>query len=112
MQDSYTTEELLHAGRAERPPPGEGGMDIKGILSHMPQGIPVALEVPMTAMSAGRCRGGCAPSASGGSAVAHALTSARHLQGCPELPQLVTHNLDVKAWLRPRPAGVGDKDRT
>ena len=52
VQDSYTTEELLHAGRAERLPPGEGGIDIKGILSHMPQGIPVALEVPMTAMSA------------------------------------------------------------
>jgi sugar phosphate isomerase/epimerase len=52
VQDSYTAEELLHAGRAERLPPGEGGIDIKGILSHMPQDIPVALEVPMTAMSA------------------------------------------------------------
>jgi sugar phosphate isomerase/epimerase len=52
VQDFYTTEELLHAGRAERLPPGEGGIDIVGILRHMPQGIPVALEVPMTAMSA------------------------------------------------------------
>ncbi len=48
VQDAYTTEELLHAGRAERLPPGEGSIDIRGIL----QGIPVALEVPMTAMSA------------------------------------------------------------
>lgn len=52
VQDSYTTEELLHAGRAERLPPGEGGIDIRSILRHMPPGIPVALEVPMTAMRA------------------------------------------------------------
>jgi sugar phosphate isomerase/epimerase len=52
VRKSYTTEELLHAGRAERLPSGEGGIDIKGILSRMPPGIPVALEVPMTAMSA------------------------------------------------------------
>jgi sugar phosphate isomerase/epimerase len=52
MQDSYTTEELLHAGRAERLPPGEGDIDIKAILRHMPDGIPLALEVPMTAMTA------------------------------------------------------------
>jgi sugar phosphate isomerase/epimerase len=52
VQQSYTTEDLLHAGRAERLPPGEGAIDIRGILSHMPQGIPIALEVPMTAMTA------------------------------------------------------------
>ena len=52
VQASYTMEELLHAGRAERLPPGEGGIDIKGILRHMPPGIPVALEVPMTATAA------------------------------------------------------------
>lgn len=52
VQDGYTTEELLHAGRAERLPPGEGGIDIKSILGHMPQGIPLALEVPMSVMSA------------------------------------------------------------
>ena len=52
VQASYTTEELLHAGRAERLPPGEGEIDIRRILKHMPQGIPVALEVPMTAMTA------------------------------------------------------------
>lgn len=52
VQDAYTTEELLYAGRAERMPPGEGGIDIRGIMRHMPQGTPVALEVPMTTMSA------------------------------------------------------------
>src|SRR3954447_6867147 len=54
VQASYTTEELLHAGRAERLPPGEGEIDIRGILKHMPQGIPVALEVPMTATTAAK----------------------------------------------------------
>jgi sugar phosphate isomerase/epimerase len=54
VQASYTTEELLHAGRVERLPPGEGGIDIKRILSHMPQDIPVALEAPMTAMAAAK----------------------------------------------------------
>jgi sugar phosphate isomerase/epimerase len=52
VQASYTTEELLHAGRVERLPPGEGGIDIKRILSHLPPDIPVALEVPMTAVAA------------------------------------------------------------
>ena len=52
VQESYTTEELLHTARMERLPPGEGGIDIKGILSHMPRGIPMALEVPMTSRSA------------------------------------------------------------
>jgi sugar phosphate isomerase/epimerase len=52
VQPSYTTEELLHAGRAERLPPGEGGIDILRILQHMPRDIPIALEIPMTAMTA------------------------------------------------------------
>jgi sugar phosphate isomerase/epimerase len=52
VQASYTNEELLHAAREERLPPGDGGIDIKRILSHMPQDIPVALEVPMTAVAA------------------------------------------------------------
>jgi len=42
-----TTEGLLHTARAERLPPGEGGIDVVGILRRMPPGIPVALEVPM-----------------------------------------------------------------
>lgn len=52
VRDSYTTEELLHAGRTERLPPGEGDIDLKAIIRHMPEGIPLALEVPMTAMTA------------------------------------------------------------
>ena len=36
----------------ERLPPGEGGIDIKNILTHMPRDIPLALEVPMTSLSA------------------------------------------------------------
>ncbi|MBV9735812.1 MAG: sugar phosphate isomerase/epimerase [Acidisphaera sp.] len=51
VQDSYTTEELLHASRVERLPPGEGAIDIPGILAHLPPGIPVALEVPMAELT-------------------------------------------------------------
>lgn len=46
-----TTEGLLHTARAERLPPGEGGIDIAGILRRMPPGIPVALEVPMEGLT-------------------------------------------------------------
>lgn len=49
---SWTREQLFHAGRLERLPPGEGGIDIKAILAKLPPGIPIALEVPMTAMMA------------------------------------------------------------
>jgi sugar phosphate isomerase/epimerase len=42
-----TTEGLIFTARSERLPPGEGGIDIAGILRHLPAGIPVALEVPM-----------------------------------------------------------------
>lgn len=41
VQDSYTTEELRHAGQAERLPPDKGGSDIKGIVRHVPPGIPL-----------------------------------------------------------------------
>lgn len=53
VRPPYTTEDLLHAGRAERLPPGEGGIDLGPIIAAMPAGIPVALEVPMEA-TAGR----------------------------------------------------------
>ncbi len=42
-----TLEGLLHNGRAERLPPGEGEIELVGILDAMPGHIPVALEVPM-----------------------------------------------------------------
>lgn len=48
----YTEAELLHAGRVERLPPGEGAIDIGSIVGRMPAGIPIALEVPMTALAA------------------------------------------------------------
>ena len=49
---SWTREQLFHAGRIERLPPGEGGIDIKAILANLPSGVPISLEVPMTAMAA------------------------------------------------------------
>ena len=54
VMKSYTMEELLHAGRAERLPPREGSINIRSVLEHMPDGIPIALEVPMTAAAAER----------------------------------------------------------
>ena len=52
VRAGYTTEELLHTARSERLPPGEGGIDIRGIVRRMPPGIPVALEVPMPGTAA------------------------------------------------------------
>lgn len=46
----YTLEELLNAGRAERLPPGEGQIDLKAVITCLPTAIPMALEVPMTAL--------------------------------------------------------------
>ena len=48
----WTREQLFHAGRVERLPPGEGGIDIKSILAPLPPDVPIALEVPMTALAA------------------------------------------------------------
>jgi sugar phosphate isomerase/epimerase len=48
----YSTEDLLHAGRAERLPPGEGQIDLTSILSRLPENLPMALEVPMTKLAA------------------------------------------------------------
>lgn len=48
----YTTEALLHAGRAERLPPGAGGIDLRGLLAALPPGLPLALEVPMAGLAA------------------------------------------------------------
>ena len=50
----YTTQDLLHSGRAERLPPGEGQIDLSAILARMPMNLPVALEVPMTGLAAER----------------------------------------------------------
>lgn len=40
-------EGLLREATKERLPPGEGAIDLVGMLCAMPRGIPVALEVPM-----------------------------------------------------------------
>ncbi len=41
------TEGLLHQARAERLMPGDGDLDLVGILRAMPDDVPIALEVPM-----------------------------------------------------------------
>lgn len=51
VRNTYTTEELLHAGRAERLPTGEGQIDLAAILRRLPPDLPLALEVPMTALA-------------------------------------------------------------
>jgi sugar phosphate isomerase/epimerase len=47
-----TNEGLIHTARAERLFPGEGGIDVRGILAAMPQDIPYALEIPRVTLSA------------------------------------------------------------
>ena len=44
-------EGLLHQARAERLMPGDGGLDLLGILSALPRDIPLSLEVPMRALA-------------------------------------------------------------
>lgn len=41
-----TNEELIHTARFERLYPGEGGIDVGGILAALPSGLPYALEIP------------------------------------------------------------------
>lgn len=38
---------LLYQARAERLFPGEGGLDLRGILRALPRDIPISLEIPM-----------------------------------------------------------------
>lgn len=45
--ESFTIEQLLHTARSERLPPGEGDIDISGILERLPTDIVIGLEVPM-----------------------------------------------------------------
>jgi len=47
-----TTEGLIHTARFERLFPGEGGIDMFGILSALPTGIPYALEIPRATLVA------------------------------------------------------------
>lgn len=45
------TETLLHQARAERLMPGDGGLDLAGLMAALPQRIPVSLEVPMRTLA-------------------------------------------------------------
>jgi sugar phosphate isomerase/epimerase len=52
VQPPYSTEDLLHAGRSERLPPGAGQIDLAAILARLPLEMPMALEVPMAGLKA------------------------------------------------------------
>ena len=47
-----TNEGLIHTARFERLFPGEGGIDVHGILDAMPAGLPYALEIPRATLVA------------------------------------------------------------
>jgi sugar phosphate isomerase/epimerase len=47
-----TNEELIHTARFERLFPGEGGIDVHGILNALPAEIPYALEIPRATLVA------------------------------------------------------------
>jgi len=42
---------IIHTARDERQFPGEGGIDVRGILAALPQHIPYALEIPRVALT-------------------------------------------------------------
>lgn len=46
-----TTEGLIHTARFERLFPGEGGIDVHGILDALPPGLPYALEIPRATLA-------------------------------------------------------------
>lgn len=46
-----TLEGVIHTARDERLFPGEGGIDVRGILACMPDEIPYALEIPRVALT-------------------------------------------------------------
>jgi sugar phosphate isomerase/epimerase len=45
------TETLLLQARAERLMPGDGGLDLRGILRAVPSDVPLSVEIPMQALS-------------------------------------------------------------
>jgi 4-hydroxyphenylpyruvate dioxygenase len=47
-----TVEGLIHTARYERLFPGEGGIDVRGILNALPPDIPYALEIPRASLTA------------------------------------------------------------
>lgn len=75
---------IIRTARDERQFPGEGGIDVRGILSRMPQDIPYALEIPHVALT----------KAIGPEEVARlAITVARsHLDGAANAPAIDQHH--------------------
>jgi len=45
------TATLLHQARAERLMPGDGGLDLRGILRALPRDLPLSLEIPMCTLT-------------------------------------------------------------
>jgi sugar phosphate isomerase/epimerase len=45
------TETLLHQARAERLMPGDGGLDLGGLLGALPPALPLSLEIPMRTLA-------------------------------------------------------------
>jgi sugar phosphate isomerase/epimerase len=52
VQSSYSTDDLLHAARAERLPPGEGQIDLRHFLAALPDDLPLGIEIPMNQLAA------------------------------------------------------------
>jgi sugar phosphate isomerase/epimerase len=46
------TAELLHQARAERLFPGQGGLDLAGLVQALPRDIPISLEIPTARLAA------------------------------------------------------------
>lgn len=40
-------QEIIRQARGDRLFPGEGGLDLKGLLSALPRDLPVSLEIPV-----------------------------------------------------------------
>jgi sugar phosphate isomerase/epimerase/4-hydroxyphenylpyruvate dioxygenase-like putative hemolysin len=54
-----TQDGLIHTARFERLFPGEGGIDVRGILAALPPDIPYALEIPRAGLAAQVGEGEC-----------------------------------------------------
>jgi len=39
-------QELIRQARGDRLFPGEGGLDLKGLLAALPAGLPISVEIP------------------------------------------------------------------
>ena len=45
-----TADGILHQGRFERLFPGDGGLDLYGLMAELPDGIPISVEAPRTTL--------------------------------------------------------------